>query len=215
MPITQPSVGCAVRIKTQGQTKVQFKSRVSDFDEQYLYVEVPIHVETGRELDVRVGDVLTIEYVASGSEVYRYSSPVLGLSYIPTPALRLIKPDEADHLERIQRREFYRISLDAVVHVIRTKQNITEEMSGVDISGGGLAVWSKQDPAFNVNEIVRVNMVLPYIDYRLDVQCRVIRTDYMESQHGWVVSMQFHDIPERERQQIVRYTFMRQRALKR
>lgn len=213
MPVTEPPIAGTVTVKTTGTDKGLYRAKVADVDESYLFIDVPIHVGSGKELSVRVGDTLVIEYVGVGSEVYRYSSTILGVSYIPTPALRLLSPTLVNSIERVQRREFYRISLDTEVHVTRANGD-TYELSAVDISGGGIAIKCTKNQTFEYKELVRLNVVLPYIESHLDVECRVMRAEEVEPSI-WVVSMMFENISERERQQVVRYTFMRQRFLKR
>lgn len=214
MPVT-PQVGTNVRVKAGSADSDYYKSRVADIDAKYLYIDIPVNPRTGRELEVRMDAELRLEYAASGSEVYRYTSPMLGIAYIPTPAVRLNAPEKATDLERIQRREFFRISLDTPV-LIRSEADGSTEIrtQSIDISGGGLAVSAKQTLGLTVNEVILASLVLPYTNYKLEVPCRIVRIDTDESEET-VLSMAFIDIKEREREQVVRYTFMRQRAMKR
>lgn len=214
MPVSEPPVGGSISIQIHGQQEGEFfRTKVADVNESHLFIDIPVHVGSGKEMSARIGEMLSIEYGGDGGEVYRYSSQVLGLSYIPTPALRLVSPSKAPDLERVQRRQFYRTSLDTQVQLTRPDGN-TYQLQAVDISGGGIAVKCKVDLGFTWEETVRLNLVLPYIDYRLDVPCRVIRSENVEAS-TWIVSMIFVEIPERDRQQVVRYTFMRQRSMRR
>lgn len=213
MPVT-PVVGTAVRIKLALSDADYYKSRVADVDALHLFIDVPVNPATGKELDVRVDATMFIEYAASGNEVYRYSSPMLGIAYIPTPAIRLQAPETVKDLERIQRREFFRISIDTQVTLRPDDSNVQYKAQSLDISGGGLAVSTKQPVELHENDVVHVSLVLPYTEYHLEIPCRLVRID-TDEQGESIISMAFIDIKEREREQVVRYTFMRQRVLKR
>lgn len=213
MPV-KPPIGASVRVKVGKADADYYKSRVADIDATYLYIDVPVNPRSGHELEVRVDAELIIEFAASGSEVYRYTSQMLGIAYIPTPAIRLHAPDKATDLERIQRREFFRISLDTAVDIRVESSTVEYRTQSIDISGGGLAVNTRKTLDFGINQVVFVSLVLPYTNYRLEVPCRVVRMDTDEFGET-TLSMAFIDIKEREREQVVRYTFMRQRAMKR
>ncbi|GEO26309.1 hypothetical protein AAC03nite_20940 [Alicyclobacillus acidoterrestris] len=213
MPV-RPTVGTTVRIKLGPHDTDAYKSRVADIDEQFLYIDIPVNPRSGRELEIHVDDELIVEYAASPSEIYRYTAQSLGIAYIPTPALRLISPAVAKGLERIQRREFFRVSIDTTVQLTRVEDGTSNQMQSVDISGGGLAVKARGQVPYRPNDVVEVSLVLPYIEYVLHARCRIVRLAADEQTHECIVSMAFENILEREREQIVRYTFMRQRALK-
>lgn len=213
MPIVPP-VGAPLRVRVVGDTSENsYKSRVADLDDEFIYADVPVHQGTGREMDVHVDTMLVVEYAASDNDVYQYTSPILGLSYIPTPAVRLTHPLKSPDLTRIQRREYFRVSLDAPVKLTCERTGETHTAQAVDISGGGLAVRTREPVDIQFRDRVAIDVTLPYTGYRLQVRCQVVRVE--EEGRGRTVSMQFVEIPERVRDQVVRYTFMRQRALRR
>ncbi|GLG00836.1 flagellar protein [Alicyclobacillus hesperidum subsp. aegles] len=209
-----PSIGGGVRIRTNSQDSKYYKSRVADVDEQCLYVDVPVDPITGKEFEVHVDESVVVEYTVSETEVYRYTAHIQGLSYIPTPAIRLDHPAHATDLERIQRREFFRISLDVPVTVACERLGKEVTLQSIDISGGGIAVMAKSVIDLRVNDTVKISVVLPYIHYNLRTTCQVVRIQ-TETNGMMTLSMRFIDISERERDQVIRYTFMRQRALRR
>ncbi|WP_067622782.1 flagellar brake protein [Alicyclobacillus acidiphilus] len=212
MPVT-PHVGTSVRLRIEGDT-VHYKSRVADVSEEFLFIDVPTHPFTMKDMEIQLDTKVRLEYAASESDVYQYSSPILGIAYIPTAAVRLLSPERADDLERIQRREYFRISIDTRVKLQVERTNQEYVTQSLDISGGGLAVIDKTRLDVEPGDIVFVSLVLPYIEFKLDIPCQVVRQS--EDELGnFITSMRFVDIKERERDQVIRYTFMRQRALKR
>ncbi|WP_234969716.1 flagellar brake protein [Alicyclobacillus vulcanalis] len=212
MPMIPP-IGAPLRVRVVGETSEHsYKSRVADLDQDFLYADVPVHQGTGREMDVHVDTTLVIEYAASENDVYQYASKILGLSYIPTPAVRLVHPLKCGELVRIQRREYFRVSLDAQVAVTCLRTGQTHVAQAVDISGGGLAVRTREAVDIQYRDRTLVDVTLPYTSYRLHVACQVVRVE--AESIGQTISMQFVDIPERVRDQVVRYTFLRQRALR-
>lgn len=211
----RPSVGTPVRIKLGAQDSSFYKTRVADVDDKFLYIDVPVNPMSGRELEVRLDQDLLVEYAASGSEVYRYTAQMLGIAYIPTPAVRLSGPEGAKDLERVQRREFFRISIDTSVRLVREGDGLSYEAQSHDISGGGLAVKSGKAIDYQPGDIVKATLTLPYTGDTLNATCRIVRVETDGTSQERLVSMVFHDMKERERQQVVRYTFMRQRSLKR
>ncbi|GMA55759.1 c-di-GMP-binding flagellar brake protein YcgR [Alicyclobacillus sacchari] len=209
-----PSIGGSVRIRVNNQDSKYYKSRVADVDEQCLYVDVPVDPVTGKEFEIHVDESVVVEYTVSETEVYRYTAHIQGLSYIPTPAIRVEHPAHATDLERIQRREFFRISLDVPVTVMCERMSKEFILQSIDISGGGIAVMTKSAIDIRMNDVVRISLILPYIDYNLKTSCQVVRVQ-TEANGITTLSMRFVDISERERDQVIRYTFMRQRALRR
>ncbi|ACV58719.1 flagellar brake protein [Alicyclobacillus acidocaldarius] len=213
MPIVPP-IGAPLRVRVVGDTSENsYKSRVADLDDEFLYADVPVHQGTGREMDVHVDTTWVIEYAASENDVYQYCSRVLGLSYIPTPAVRLVHPLRGSDLVRIQRREYFRVSLDAQVKLTCLRTGESYVAQAIDISGGGLAVHTRDPVDIEYRDRVHVDVTLPHTGYRLQAPCQVVRVEAEGT--GRTLSMQFVDIPERVRDQVVRYTFMRQRALRR
>ncbi|WP_236010915.1 flagellar brake protein [Alicyclobacillus fructus] len=213
MPIV-PRVGAPLRVRVAGDTSENsYKSRVADLDDEFLYADVPVHQGTGKEMEVHVDTTLVVEYAASENDVYQYRSRVLGLSYIPTPAVRLEHPLKSSDLTRIQRREYFRVSLDAQVKLTCLRTGETYLTHAVDISGGGLAVRTREPVDIQFRDRVGIEVTLPYTGFRLQAMCQVVRIE--EEGMGRTLSMQFVDMPERVRDQVVRYTFMRQRALRR
>ncbi|WAH35087.1 flagellar brake protein [Alicyclobacillus dauci] len=256
MSIT-PKVGTSVRIKLEGNDRDTYRSRVADVDKKHLYLDIPVHPRSGHELDVKVKQNLRIEYLGSGSVVYKWTSPVLRKAYIPTPAIQVGLPDKAKDLERIQRREYFRTSLGAVVKITSTADGKQYVMKAVDVSGGGMAVKTTEEVTLSVNDYVVAKFTLPYSEYEIEVPCRIVRLfqdvdeeeteDEAEDGEGnqdkdsaeveteleiqkqevtpkfaktnkpieTLVSMAFTDMKDPDRQQIVQYTFMRQRAQRR
>ncbi|MBF8376389.1 PilZ domain-containing protein [Alicyclobacillus mali] len=213
MPVVPP-IGAPLRVRVIGDaSENSYKSRVADMDDEFLFADVPVHQGTGREMDVHVDTTLVIEYAATENDVYQYSSRILGLSYIPTPAVRLLHPLKVSDLVRIQRREYFRVSLDAQVKLNCLRTGETVYAQAVDISGGGMAVRTRDVADIQFRDRVHVDVTLPYTGYHLQASCQVVRVE--AEALGLTVSMQFVDIPERVRDQVVRYTFMRQRALRR
>jgi c-di-GMP-binding flagellar brake protein YcgR len=208
-----PRIGSGVRIRSGHGDSENYKSKVADVDDDFLYIDIPVNSRSGKEIDVRIDEDFFVEYAATETEVYRYTSTMLGIAYIPTPTVRLLNPLKAKNLERVQRREFFRISLDTLVTVFREGAPQPYHWQASDISGGGLAVKTKEKVDFSANELVKVSVKLPYVEYQLNVPCRIIRCEVGED-GAHHISMAFENIKERERDQVVRYTFMKQRAMK-
>lgn len=208
-----PTIGTDVRIRAESDT-VYYNSRVTDMNDDFLFVDIPTHPFTFEEMQVQVDAKVFIEYAMLSGEVYRYSSRILGVAYIPIPTVRVTAPLCASDLERIQRRAYFRTSIDAQVRVDVSRTNRQFVTQALDISGGGLAVVGRNHLDVTEGEPVQVSFVLPYIEIPLDIACRIVR-QWKDRQGNEMTSMQFVDIKERDRDHIIRYTFMRQRSLKR
>lgn len=93
-----------------------------------------------------------------------------------------------------------------------TREGLSELHNGtlLDLSGGGMRFVTKT--RVENNSLLYASLTLPKGELRTPV--RVCRADKTEESRHYTVSAEFHDITERERDQIIRCVFDFQRAMR-
>ncbi|KQL53688.1 pilus assembly protein PilZ [Heyndrickxia shackletonii] len=187
----------------------QYKCKVADFEGDRIYIDYPINTKTNRTTFLVNSMTLNVVYISENNVAYKFRTQVIGKVKKNIPLIILHFPG-ADHLEKIQRRQFVRIetAVDVSVSLPQSKQlipTITE-----DISAGGCAVLLPRNIKVDQNEEGEGLFVLPlqtgHVYLRLPFS--VIRM--WESDGKNVASLKFLDISAKEKQSLLRFCFERQ-----
>ena len=119
----------------------------------------------------------------------------------------LVRAKKVSDIRKIQRRNFFRLLTSMDIAVRKINGVVVENTKTVDISGGGIRLLSKQD--FEINDIVRLDFQLESKEFSVDA--KVVKIDYTDVRGTKEVSLQFIDILEKDRNEIIRFIFDKQR----
>lgn len=194
----------------------KYKCRLVERKDNILYIDYPINMKTNRTTFLVDGTQLRVSFV-EGKSGYLFETEILGRMVQGIPMMMLVYPGD-DHVIKIQRREFVRIetSVDVAVHPLKSEfqpfTTITE-----DISAGGSLVVLNHSVNMEPGIIIRSLFVLPMQNgdtHYMDLVSKVIRVIKKTGTNQDLFSILFMDVTPQQRQQLLRFTFDRQLALK-
>lgn len=186
----------------------KYKSRVVDSGEDFVMIDYPTHIETGRTAFFMDGTQLLVSFTSELKLSYAFRTEVIGRMNKGIPMLKLSYPGD-DQLVKVQRREFVRV--EAPVDVAVMKEHVKAQLVAEDISAGGIALNLPDRTIFEEQEIVDLLIVLPFMNSEtkyVQVKGEIVRI--WEKSQRTIASVQFEGIREDDRQRIVRYCFERQ-----
>lgn len=190
----------------------QYRCKLIDKNNQYLYIDYPVHDKTLKTLFVPNNKTFHVTYRVN-QNVYRFRSYVVKRMKASIPTLVIYLPHKQEH-ERIQRREYVRIqtSVDTAIHCPNHSFAPLTTVTA-DISGGGLSVFIN-DTIFQDNQSVQVRLVLNMMSghfYYILAEAAFIRYKRIEGSNVQTASLMFTSISKNDRQQIIHYCFEKQR----
>lgn len=120
-----------------------------------------------------------------------------------------IKP--MSQARRIQRRDYYRLSVLKEVNLTLFEENRSHEAIITDISGGGIQVISKNE--MDMDEEVSIEFLLEK-DKKINAIGKIIRKSKNNVENNYEMGINFIRIDEKQRKEIVAYIFNKQRELR-
>lgn len=186
----------------------KYKSKVIDIADDYIMIDYPTHVETGKTAFFVDGTQLLVNFIDKDKMSYAYRTEVRGRMMKGIPMLKLSYPGD-EQLIKIQRREFVRV--DTAIDVAVLKDGEKSQYVAEDISAGGIALRLHEFPSFRPEDILSLVIVLPFMNKEIKyihVDAKVIRI--WEKTGRKIASLQFGDVSMEDRQRIVRFSFEKQ-----
>ena len=201
-------LGLAVEIVvSEGEYEGIYRTRVEEVGERLLAVGAPfVH---GEVVPLREGTKVKLTFWDEAA-AYSFEGEIMQRIAVPIPIFLLELPDSVD---KVQRRDFVRVpAFYPVSFRSVTKKGLSDLQKGtlLDLSGGGMHFLTKE-PVEN-QALLYVILTLPKGDLKTSV--RVCRAEKLDDSKNYTVSVEFHDISERERDQIIRCVFDIQRAMR-
>lgn len=202
------SLGLAVElVVADGEYEGKYRTRIEEVGERILAVGAPFN--HGEVVPLREGTKVKLTFWDEAA-AYSFEGKIMQRIAVPVPMFVLELPDT---VAKVQRRNFVRVSAFYPVSFCSvTKDGLSDFFNGtmLDLSGGGMRFLTKDRVENNSLLYVRIN--LPKGE--LKTAGRVCRAEKLEDSKHYTVSVEFHDISERERDQIIRCVFDIQRAMR-
>lgn len=186
----------------------KYKSKVVDIGEDYVMIDYPTHIETGRTAFIIDGSTLLVTFVDQNKISYAFKTEVCGRLNKGIPMLKLSYPGD-EQLYKIQRREFVRVET-AIDVAVKTEEGFSQ-FAAEDLSAGGIALNIPRDIPFAEEDVVKLIIVLPFMNKDIKyvhTNAKVIRI--WEKNGRTIGSLKFEDIEAVDRQYIIRFSFERQ-----
>ncbi len=202
-------VGQTLTIIPLDNEKEKYRSKIIDMSRDYLYISYPANEKTNRTIFLPLYTEFIFVFITREGEVYEFTSEVIGRVMKSLPLLQVKRP-AAEDLRRIQRRQFIRVqrTLDVAIHPMK-KEFPPFHTITYDISAGGVAFIAPKKISLDVDQKIKVWLVLPWengtYDY-LHMHANIVRiTEHNEDNR--LVSAKFIDLPLREEQLLLRFCF--------
>jgi c-di-GMP-binding flagellar brake protein YcgR len=206
------------RIEIIGENET-FISLIQDVNDDGIAINVPL---SGRKVYImHVGSVIEF-YMNFRNEVCKLRAIVQGKT--SESGLTLILLSYPELIEKIQRREFFRLPvfIDANYYILpegRIYTNIKDvplgyydnmtKSSTVDISGGGIKIITKQNvPRGN---FVLVTLTLPQEKQEIKLLCSVVRSDEDIFNKNYKLALRFVGLDRKISDTIIKFIFVKAR----
>lgn len=186
----------------------KYKSRVVDSGEDFVLIDYPTHIETGKTAYFMNGTQLYVSFTDKLKLSYAFKTEINGREKSNIPMLKIYYPGD-DQLIKIQRREYVRVETPIDVAVL--KDNNKVQLVAEDISAGGIALNLRSVISFEENDVVSLYVVLPFTNrdpVYIQTEGEIVRI--WEDSGKNIASIKFDGISPDNRQQIVRFCFERQ-----
>ena len=192
----------------EGEYQGKYRSRIEDVGSKVVMVGTPY--AKGVVVPLREGTQLTITFWDEIS-AYSFTGRVMQRVAVPVPMLVLELPES---ISKIQRRNFVRIpAFFPLAFRMVTKEGLSDAKGAmmVDLSGGGMRFKTEED--LDNNSLLFAQMKLPSGEIQTPV--RVCRKEKIDNTKQYVISVEFHDLSDRDRDRIIRCVFELQREMRR
>ncbi|MGC4376269.1 flagellar brake domain-containing protein [Fictibacillus sp. Mic-4] len=190
----------------------RYKCKIVEIKENQLWVDYPINEKTKRTEFFLEGTPFKATFVNKKDQsVFMFKTELQGRKMDKIPVLLISYPG-SEALQRIQRRQYVRVDTMLDVAVSHNEQLFSPFVTvAVDISAGGMQLVLPRRHSLLENNIIQCLIVLPMTSGEkvyLDLECNVLRISADSEKVR--ASIQFKEIQEFERQQIIRYCFEQQ-----
>lgn len=180
-----------------------YKSVIQDIREEEDEILISIPVLDGEYLTLVTGRVIEQIYYDNNGNVYQFKSKVLGR--IKEKNLSLYRFSYPFDVRKIQRRDYVRVNFIKAINYLSSKDIEKEKYKKallLDLSGGGMKI--KVDEKLDKNDLIFSKII--YDDSIIDVNGKVVRVEKTEDKE-YICGINFSDIEERTREEIIRIVF--------
>ena len=189
-----------------------YRCKLMDIRDGVLFIDYPVNIHTNRIDYLINGTHLKGTFVGKDQNTYLFMTEIKGRVRENIPLLLLDYPGD-EHLQKIQRREYVRVSLSKNVDV-HPINNEFEPFTALtrDISAGGAAIIVPQNIKVNIETFLMLGFSFEMRNrdvHELSIHVKVKRIVDV-SNNRKKVSVEFMELGETERQIIMRYCFERQ-----
>lgn len=192
------------------EAKPVYKSRVSEMDDQNIYIEVPLDENSGRLKRLHLGDELSIQFSGDTGSKYFFHSYVVGYHEDVIRQVKIQRP-EPGTITPVQRRSFLRVQagLELAVSYKDGRKFLTRTE---DVGGGGLSFYAEAGQTVHVGDQLICWLLVPYKNGSLEhvpFRGEIVRTRELSANRK-LVMLKYENITDMERQKLIRYCFERQ-----
>lgn len=206
-----PSVNDMLYIlPSSSQDRIEYKARVSELDEEHIWIEIPLQEKTGKYGLFPEGEMIEVTFNTQDGTKGLFLTKVSGKRDDGIRMLSILKPNP-DHVSKMQRRSFLRV--DAKLEVaVRTENGTRIVVHSEDISGGGASIIVENKWALQQGQHLECWAVIPQKNEELEYitfVAEIVRVQERNDKYS-VIMLKFTDIQETAQQKIVRFCFDRQ-----
>ncbi|GGA22913.1 flagellar brake protein [Paenibacillus physcomitrellae] len=192
------------------EAKTEYKSRISDIEEDALLIEVPMEVGHNRLKRLFIGEELSVYFMTESGTKNYFSTYVLGFTNDVVRQVRIRKP-EPSSITQVQRRNYLRVPAELELAVgMKNGQRFLVVTD--DVGGGGVSYFAESSNQVVEGDLLDCWLLVPYRNGSIEhvhFEAEVVRKKKLESGKQQVM-LKFTGITDYERQKIIRYCFERQ-----
>lgn len=194
----------------EAEAQEEHKARIADVQDDYIAIEVPLNVNTGRLKRLVHGDQISAYFLSQGGVKNFFNTEVAGFRE-EVIRLVLIRTPDQQSITRVQRRSYLRVPAELEVAVtVHDKLQIVAITD--DVGGGGLSFICEGHIPVHVEAHVSGWLLLQFRNGTIDhmqFKAQVVRIKPLDNGRQ-LVMCSFSDVADVERQRVIRYCFERQ-----
>jgi c-di-GMP-binding flagellar brake protein YcgR len=199
-------------IKIDGETK-SYTTRIADIGDDYVKIEIPFKAGTSNLISLPTGTKIVVSYSFSKGQ-FSFETQVLHTQDDNIPLFVLKKPD-IGNIERLQRRNYLRVPVEAEISV----QTVTDKFTSYteDVSGGGVSLYCNEDLKLNSNEPCQCILILHFRNgsvSQVSFTGKVVRIKKTSGKMLQWISIKIDRIADSDQQKIIRFCFEKQIDMK-
>lgn len=168
----------------ENNTDKECKSRIADVQDDFMLIEVPIEIGSGRVKRLHTGDELSIYFLTEGGVKNYFNTYVLGFSDDVIHLIRIRKP-EPENITKIQRRHFLRVIAQLEI-AVQLKDGSRFIALTDDVGGGGLAFRYEGHRKLVEGDEMYCWLLISYKNGSIDhvpFEAEIVRTKQLENGH--------------------------------
>lgn len=192
------------------EAKQEYKSRISDIQENVIAMEIPMNEKTGHLKRLYAGDELSVYFLTEGGMKNYFTTTVLGFREDVIRTVLIRKP-EPEAVTKVQRRDFLRVPADLEV-AVKLREQIQFLALTDDVSGGGISIMCDANVPVKTGDVLGCWLLVPFKNGKAEhvpFKADVVRANVLET-GKLKLMLRFSDIADRDRQKVIRFCFERQ-----
>jgi c-di-GMP-binding flagellar brake protein YcgR len=194
-----------------------YRSKLVEYTENEFVMDYPIHEISKKMMILETGRKLQIYVVTKDQKVFTFSSEILGRKLQQIPVLVFSFPG-VGNLTQVQRRKYVRVEALLNVHIKALSNEFTPfTTTTVNISAGGMAIRLPRTYTYTPNRTISLQFSLVMRDGSVRELQLIGKEVVVREQNGEqapMLSIEFTNIHDIDRQALVRYCFEQQLLLR-
>ncbi|MFN2341270.1 MAG: flagellar brake protein [Halanaerobium sp.] len=189
-----------------GSYQGNYLSKVADFREEGIII-TGLYRE-GAPLPVRLNQAINVYYTTDRA-AYKFESKILKRTNKPIPLLLI---ENYDSVKRIQRRDYFRLDVTGKIDIYKMidDKKYPKKVAAarlLDISGGGIQMQLKKKFEKGEEILLSLKNILAPKEF---IKSEIVRID-RENDELYNYGVQFLEIEEEQREEIIQWIFAYQR----
>lgn len=189
-----------------GSYQGNYLSKVADFREEGIII-TGLYRE-GAPLPVRLNQAVNVYYTTDRA-AYKFESKILKRTNKPIPLLLI---ENYDSVKRIQRRDYFRLDVTGKIDIYKMidDKKYPKKVAAarlLDISGGGIQMQLKKKFEKGEEILLSLKNILAPKEF---IKSEIVRID-RENDELYNYGVQFLEIEEEQREEIIQWIFAYQR----
>lgn len=184
-----------------------FFTKISDVDENFETLDLNLPMESRQYVIARNGEQVKV-HVKKDDGIYCFKSKILYRALDPYAHIRVEFPKK---LIKEQRRQFFRMPVNLMVLLKKENDENFKQGVSIDLSGGGFCLISRG--LFEKDDIVIMNFDLTN-GTKIEEIKGIIKWRVNKSENQYEYGVEFFNIDNKLREQLISYLFELQRNRK-
>lgn len=187
-----------------------YKARVTELDDERIWMEVPLCEETGKFGLFPIGEELDVFFSRNDGIKWHFRSRVEGKRNEAIRMLSIRKPNP-DDMAKMQRRNYLRVQAQLET-AVSTVDGVPFLACTEDVSGGGVSLTAAPKWGLREGQLLQCWLAVPFRNGTIEhipFTGEIVRVRPLHEERN-LIMMKFGQIAELDQQKLIRFCFERQ-----